>query len=70
MKIFPVVMDENADLKYGDVFTINPDKSAANWQMVKGRVFIAVPPDCDSRSGRKIWGKVIAKAEKEYPKAA
>ena len=43
MKPIPVQMDETELLKYGDIFTITPDKSAKNWQMVDEKIFIAVP---------------------------
>ncbi len=44
MKPIPIIITEETDnLKYGDIFTITPDKMAKNWRMVENKVFIAIP---------------------------
>lgn len=52
--ITPIIAEETPTLKHGDVFTIAGDNP-----MVKGKTFICVPYNYESRSLRKIWAKKI-----------
>lgn len=61
--LIPVIINDGEKLKFGDVFTINPDYGDAPGDMVRGKTFIAVPHNYESRSLRKIWSERIKKEE-------
>lgn len=71
IKLIPVIVNEkDHQLKHGDVFTMNWDNTdpklhrmnSKGWE--KGKHFIAVPHNYESRSLRKIWSKKILIEEK------
>jgi hypothetical protein len=57
----PLICDETKTLKHGDVFTIYGDSP-----MVKGKTFICVPDNYQSRSLRKIWAEKINLSIKKH----